>query len=126
MGDDDIGHESGEPVDGGFFIFVDVDDHVGRRKRAHGLDVDALGAPYFRDRPDAILWMNAETGPAYEPVPRAELEQKLGDAGHEADDACIAARGRVRSPDGIDCAGSILLHDPVRLYAKQIAAVRSA
>ena len=92
MGHDHVRHEVRELIDRGFFVFVDIHDHVCRSKVANLSDVHALGAADFGHCLYVVFWMDAEPGPAYEAITYSKREEQFGDAGDEADDAGIGSR----------------------------------
>src|SRR6185369_12892905 len=102
--------EARELIDRRLLVLVDVHDHMRRSQFANRFEVHALGAADLRYRPDLILRMDAEAGAADQAIPGAEFEQQFGDAGYEADDAGIGPGQRMRTSDGIDCAGRDRIH----------------
>jgi hypothetical protein len=71
-----------------------------RLQHAQFVNVETLGAAELRHPPDDLPRMDAETGAADQQFGEAEVDQQLGQAGHQRDDARragIASRAACRA-----------------------------
>ena len=102
MRDHHIGDEFGQGLDGGLFIFIDIDDQMSGREPPDLLDVDRLGPAHLRHLGQGLARMHTEAGTAHQPVAAPQRTHQLGKArdqrndpwrAHEESPAIRALRG---------------------------------
>jgi hypothetical protein len=87
VGDDQVWNEIGQSFDFFATVFIDVDQYMRRLQHAQFVNVETLGAAELRHPPDDLPRMDAETGATDQQFGEAEVDQQLGQAGHQRDDA---------------------------------------
>src|SRR3954470_20379102 len=110
MRHDDVWHKRRELLDRGFFVFIDIYDQMRWRQRADFFDVHGFGATNLGHRPDAVFGMDAETGPANQPIAGPKSKQQFTDTGYQADDARVGTRHCMRPANGINQMGTGAVH----------------
>ncbi len=95
VGDDQVRHESGQRIGSRLFVFVDIDDHVGRCQLADLVDVDVLGAAHLGNGSDGVLGVDAKAGAPHQLRRQAKIAQHFGNRGHQGNDTRVGRRRMV-------------------------------
>ena len=82
-------------------VLVDVHHDVAGSEAHDAIQPGRLGPSHPRHAAHVGLGVDAEAGPSHHLCAQAKVEQQLGDAGHQADDARSPGRWRVSPAQGI-------------------------
>src|SRR3954454_12284683 len=100
MRHDDMRNEARQLLHRRARVFIDVDDEMRGREALDARNLDALGAAYFRHALHELAGMHAEAGPPNDLGSKTQIEQQLGNARHQRDDAgrrtCDFVHGTLR------------------------------
>ena len=98
----DVGNKLCRRLDTFPRILVHIDDQMRRLESANFVQVKILGATNFGYRFDRRFRVKTESGAPYNLATKTKIEQQFGNAGDEADDACVFTRRRVTCSGRID------------------------